>query len=141
MSSKIGEVAVEAGKNQSSQNIIDFDDSNLTQNQKMRNSYDHTQTAELVHEHGSDIKGQQYNLAHDSSDSFIRQVPKITKISGMDSIQYRGIDFKVKQLIDMRSVIHQKIEQLFSTSQLWNNMMPVKIFGDLINFISEHNND
>ena len=132
MSSKIGEVAVETGKNQTQQNIIDFDDSNLAQNQKMRNSYDHTQTAELVREHnfGSDIKGQQFNLAHDSSDSFIKKMPKITKVSSMnagvlrhssgevcqcheqrsDSIQYRGIDFKIKQLLEIRNVIHQKIE-------------------------------
>ena len=56
-------------------------------------------------------------------------------------VQYRGIDFKIKQLIDMRSVIHQKIEQLFSSSNLYANIMPVKIFGDLISFVNDNQSD
>ena len=35
----------------------------------------------------------------------------------------------------MRAVIHEKIEQLFSSSTLWSNVMPVKIFNDLVSFV------
>lgn len=38
----------------------------------------------------------------------------------------------------MRNVLHQKIEQVFGCSPLWTNLLPVKIFGDLISFIGEH---
>ena len=40
----------------------------------------------------------------------------------------------------MRSVIHQKIEQLFSSSNLWASIMPVKIFSDLVTFVGQHQN-
>ena len=39
----------------------------------------------------------------------------------------------------MRGVIHQKIEQLFCSSTLWNTIMPVKIFSDLVSFVGENN--
>ena len=44
------------------------------------------------------------------------------------------------EFIDMRSVIHQKVEQLFSVSNLWASIMPVKIFGDLVSFVGHHQN-
>jgi len=37
----------------------------------------------------------------------------------------------------MRSVIHQKIEQVLSQSNLWVKIMPDKIFTDLLNFIAD----
>jgi len=52
-------------------------------------------------------------------------------------MSYRNIDFKAKDMIDMRVLIHHKIEQVFERASLWTNIMPVKIFNDLVTFISE----
>ena len=52
-------------------------------------------------------------------------------------VPFRGIDFKKKDLLDMRSIMHQKIEQLMDNSPLWATMMPVKIFKDLVNFVGD----
>lgn len=52
-------------------------------------------------------------------------------------IDYRGIRFQKKDLIDMRSIIHQKIEQLFGSSNLWTGFMPTKIFNDMVNFVGD----
>lgn len=43
-------------------------------------------------------------------------------------IKYRNIGLKAKDLIDMRMLIHQKIEQVFEQASLWKNVMPQKIF-------------
>ena len=52
-------------------------------------------------------------------------------------VSFRGIDFRKKDLLDMRGIIHQKIEQLMDNSPLWATMMPVKIFKDLVNFVGD----
>lgn len=33
-----------------------------------------------------------------------------------ETISYRGINLRIKEFLEMRNVIHQKIEQVFSTS-------------------------
>ena len=53
-----------------------------------------------------------------------------------EKVSYRSVTVKTKDLIDMRSVIHQKIEQVLSQSNLWSKIMPEKIFHDLVNFIA-----
>lgn len=54
-----------------------------------------------------------------------------------DTITYRDIAFKAKDLIDMRGLIHQKIEQVLERASLWRNIMPSKIFRDLVSFNAE----
>lgn len=56
-------------------------------------------------------------------------------------VSYRNYNIEVKSLIDMRRVIHQKIEQVFSQSALWNQIMPSKIFNDLLSFVSHIDKD
>ena len=52
-------------------------------------------------------------------------------------VSYREVDFAVKDLIDMRQVIQQKVEQVFSQSILWSTIMPGKIFNDLLSFVGD----
>ena len=52
-----------------------------------------------------------------------------------ETLSYRGMQFKTQEFIEMRAIIHQKLEQLFSSSGLWTNIMPNKIFGDLVSFV------
>lgn len=54
-----------------------------------------------------------------------------------DIITYRDIDFKTRDLIDMRVLIHHKIEQVLENASLWTNIMPEKIFNDLVIFSAE----
>ena len=56
-----------------------------------------------------------------------------------DTINYRNIAFKTKDLIDMRVLIHHKIEQVLDRASLWTKIMPQKIFSDLVHFIAENN--
>ena len=49
-----------------------------------------------------------------------------------DTIEYRDIIFKTSDLIDMRFLIHKKIEQVLDRASLWTNIMPQKIFNDLV---------
>lgn len=45
------------------------------------------------------------------------------------------MDFEVNDLVEMRSLIHPKIEQVLTcTPNLWANIMPDKIFNDLVQF-------
>ena len=37
----------------------------------------------------------------------------------------------------MRQLIHHKIEQVFERASLWTNIMPEKIFADLVSFSAE----
>lgn len=54
-------------------------------------------------------------------------------------IKYRDIGLKAKDLIDMRMLIHHKIEQVLEGASLWNNFMPYKIFKDLVSFSADNN--
>ena len=49
-----------------------------------------------------------------------------------ETIEYRDIVFKTRDLIDMRFLIHKKIEQVLDRASLWTNIMPQKIFNDLV---------
>lgn len=61
-------------------------------------------------------------------------------IKGKDEkILYRDIAFKTKDLLNMRMLIHQKIEQVFERASLWTKIMPQKIFSDLVTFNSQAN--
>ena len=51
-----------------------------------------------------------------------------------DQIIYRDHAFKTQDLLNMRVLIHQKIEQVFERATLWTNIMPHKIFSDLVSF-------
>ena len=55
-----------------------------------------------------------------------------------ETVSYRGVQFKMQEFLEIRGVIHQKIEQMFSSSVLWQTIMPVKIFSDLVTFVSQH---
>ena len=37
----------------------------------------------------------------------------------------------------MRMLIHHKIEQVFERASLWTNIMPEKIFADLVSFSAQ----
>ena len=48
------------------------------------------------------------------------------------------MQFRTQEFLEMRGLIHQKIEQIFSSSGLWSTIMPVKIFSDLVTFVGQH---
>ena len=52
-------------------------------------------------------------------------------------VTYRDIEFKTRDLIDMRILIHHKIEQVLEQGSLWTKIMPHKIFSDLVSFSLE----
>ena len=50
---------------------------------------------------------------------------------------YRDISFNTQDLLDIRYVIHHKVEQVLSQSSLWKDVMPERIFKDLVNFVGD----
>ena len=129
---------------------MDFDDAAMrgTRLKALRNTSP-TETAELLVDGASTRTPQKKEVVGlDPNSTFFKQPqPIVTKIQHgeeysfddkrLDLVTYRSIDFRVKELVDMRDLIHQKIEQTFASSQLWTPIMPVKIFTDLVSFFGD----
>ena len=129
---------------------MDFDDAALRASglAALRNQSP-TETAELIHDNASTrTPARKGVVSVDPNSTFFKQPARINSsghTSGecacddkrLETISYRSIDFKAKELVDMRQLIHQKIEQTFQSSPLWNSIMPVKIFTDLVSFFGD----
>jgi len=54
-----------------------------------------------------------------------------------EKIVYRDLEFHTRDLIEIRVLMHHKIEQELGQAGLWKKIMPQKIFSDLVTFIAD----